>query len=136
MSKCLAQPSTRSRSAWTMAKMSTDVQAGVEKLLWMRRMASCKLSRLTSFDHCLHVFWHLRHYPCASRSRCARRTRFATLFSLCPARRSACTFTLLFLWRTILKYTAITNLFLRCHGHRASVGVNKTRMITAKQLEL
>ena len=31
--RCFAQPSTRSRSAWTMAKVSTDVQAVVETLL-------------------------------------------------------------------------------------------------------
>ena len=31
----LAQPTVRSRSAWTMAKVSTDAQAVVERLLWI-----------------------------------------------------------------------------------------------------
>ena len=35
LSGCLAQPSTRSRSAWTVAKVSTDMQAVVERLLWI-----------------------------------------------------------------------------------------------------
>ena len=32
---CLAQPSTRSRSAWAMANVLTDVQAVIERLLWI-----------------------------------------------------------------------------------------------------
>ena len=34
LSVCLAQSSTRSRIAWAMTKMSTDVQAVAERLLW------------------------------------------------------------------------------------------------------
>ena len=46
-------------------------------------------------------------------------------------RRSAGTFTRLSLCGAILKYTTITNLFLRCHSHRESHGLNKNRIITA-----
>ena len=35
LSRCLAQPSSRSRSAWIMMKLSTDVQAVFERLLWI-----------------------------------------------------------------------------------------------------
>ena len=35
LSVCLAQPSTWSRSAWTMAKVLTDVQIVVERFLWI-----------------------------------------------------------------------------------------------------
>ena len=35
----LAQPSTPSKSAWTMVKVPTDVQAVVERLLWI--MTAC-----------------------------------------------------------------------------------------------
>ena len=42
LSRCLVQPSTRSRSGWTMAKELTDVQAVVERLLWI--VTACGMS--------------------------------------------------------------------------------------------
>ena len=50
---------------------------------------------------------------------CARPTRFVTSLTLCPARRRADSFTRLYLYWAILKYTTIPNVFLRCHSHRA-----------------
>ena len=38
---CVARPSTRSRSAWTMTKMSIDGQEAVERLLWTVTTAGC-----------------------------------------------------------------------------------------------
>ena len=117
----LAHPSTWSISTWTMAKVSTDVHAVVDRLLshqwypasyhsngipqvkhflkWhpaskaVPQIASFKLSWSRSLDHCLHVCWNLCHRPCASwLHRPVVRdtpTRFATLLTLCPARRGA-----------------------------------------------
>ena len=34
------------------------------------------------------------------------------------------------------EYTTIANLFLRCHSHRASGGLNRSRIMTAKQPKL
>ena len=60
----------------------------------------------------------------------------ATLLTWCPARRCTETFTRLSFCGAILKYITITNLFLRCHSHKASFGLNKSRVITAKLREL
>ena len=58
--------------------------------------------------------------------RCARHPiRFVTSLTLCPARRSAETPTRLSLCGAILKYTTITNFFLRCCNHRASGGLRE-----------
>ena len=88
LSECLSQPSTRSRSAWTVSKVSTDVRAVVERLLWVVTVCEMPFEELLRlrdairgtacgmpfegqqyFDHCLHVCWHLRHRPCTSWSR-------------------------------------------------------------------
>ena len=72
----LAQPSRRSRSTWTIAKISTDVQAVVERLLSLEwHSAKCPSNGIPqakqslewdpaschdpqqSFEHCLHVFF-------------------------------------------------------------------------------
>ena len=66
----------------------------------------------------------------------SRPTRIATLLNLCPAQRSAETFTRLSLCGAILKYTTITNIFLRCHSHRISGGLSKSRIMSAKQPKL
>ena len=66
---------------------------------------------------------------------CARPTSSATSLTLCPAQRSAETVNRLSLCRAILKYTKMTSIFL-CHSHRSSGGLNKSRIITAKQSEL
>ena len=68
---------------------------------------------------------------------CARPTRFATsLTFVSRTLRSADTFIRLSLCGVILKYTKITNLYLWCHSYRASSGLNKSQIITAKQPEL
>ena len=46
LSGCLAQPSTRSGSAWMMVKVSTDVQAVVERLLWIVTACEMRFKRL------------------------------------------------------------------------------------------
>ena len=61
--------------------------------------------------------------------------KFTTSLTLCTAQRVARTFTQLSLCGVILKYATITNFSVRCHGHRASCGLNKIQIITAKQLE-
>ena len=103
-------------------------------VLGLLRMASRKLLRST---YCLHVYWYLRHRPCASWSRTrlwkTRQPNKVCDFTLCPARRSAETFTRLSLLGAILKCTTTPNLFLRCHRHRASVELDKNLIITAKQ---
>ena len=62
---------------------------------------------------------------------CARPTRFLTPLTFCCADM----FSRLSLCGAILKYTTITNIFLQYHSHRASGGLNKSRIITAKQPE-
>ena len=122
----LAQPSTRSRSVWTMAKVSTDLQTVIERLLWIVTVFRPLPARLlTSWSSSMRVLFAqtiVRNTP----------TRFATSLTLCPARRSADTFIQLSVCRAILKYTTITNLFLRCHSNRASSGLNchSTRNVT------
>ena len=97
-----AQQSTRSRSSWTKAKGSADVQAVVERLL-----------RSTIVFQPLHA---LLLTPSPSLldfvDGCARHPDKPTSFTLCPAQRSADTFTRLSLCGAILKYTTITDLFL------------------------
>ena len=116
---------TGSRNAWTMEKMSTDVQAVVERLLWIvtacgmpfeavRRMASRKLLRFTTVFRPLLALLSRPSIVHALLDRvdgCARPTRFATSLTLCHARRSAETFTRLSLCGAILKYIKIRNFF-------------------------
>ena len=113
---------------------STDMQAVVERLLWIVTAcnrhsqqslewhpASCHNPQ-QSFDHCLHVCWHLRYRSCTSWSRTIVRdttTRFAS------RTKNAETFTWLSLCEVILKYTTITDLFFWCHSHRALGGIKK-----------
>ena len=84
-----------------------------------------------SFDHCLH-----RSCAFDRVDGCVRSKRFAT-YSLCVLHEELQKLLLdcrLSLCGVILNYTTITN--LRCHSHRASCGLNKGRIITAKQTEL
>ena len=67
---------------------------------------------------------------------CARPSRFASSLTLYLARRSAKTFIRLSLHETTLNFTTIPNLFLQYHSHRPSCGLNKSHIITVKQLEL
>ena len=78
LSGCLGKQSMRSRSAWAMAKMSTDVQAVIESLLWIVTacwlpferlflMTSRDLSRSTTVFRLRPArLWTIRHCPCAS----------------------------------------------------------------------
>ena len=95
---------TQSRRAWTMAKVSTDVQTVVETLLFWGTACGMPCEGQQSLDHCLHVCWQLRYRLCAF-----------TRLSLCG---------------TILKYTTIINLFIQCHSYRESDELNKSRIDT------
>ena len=51
----LAQQSMRSRSAWAMVNVSTDMQAVVERLLYLEWHPASYHDPQQSFAHCLHV---------------------------------------------------------------------------------
>ena len=86
---------------------------------WTLRTASKSISQTVtiqqSFDHSLHVYWHLRHRSWASWSRmrlCETSRQGLRAHSLCvPHKKSAETCTWLSLCWAVLKCTAITNLF-------------------------
>ena len=98
-------------------------------VLVLLRMASGKLSLSTAvfrpLSASLLTAFTIIHALLNRVDECARHpdkvcdlTHFST--------RSVESFTRLYLCWVILKYTTMTNLFLRCHSHRASGGLSKT----------
>ena len=91
-----------------------------------------------SFEAVLHICWRLSIVNALLYwVDCLRDTprRFATSLIFVPHKEVQKRLLYCFC-RAILKYTTITNLFLRYHSHRASGGLNKSQIITAKLPEL
>ena len=87
MSECLALPSTRSRSAWTISRLSCTIHNNLST-------TAC-----TFVDAFVIVYALLDRVEC-----CAKPTSFVTLLTLHPARRSAENFTRLSFCGAILKF--------------------------------